>query len=201
MKRVVPAVVAVLVGLIVLLDFLLENPLLDAAGAFLLEGAIIVGASALLLGLVNLLQVHERRIRRRESGWGESVVLLVGAAGALVITLAAWRTPTLDWFYRYLLFPLEASVGALLAFAVVRAAMRLWRWGSVQGMILLIVGLLVLLGSLPGESGPLWVLGVLRNWLLDVPVLAAVRGILLGAALAITATGLRVLLLVDRPYQ
>ena len=201
MKRVVPAVVAVLVGLTVLLDFLLENPLLDAAGAFLLDGAIIVGASALLLGLVNLLQVHERRIRRRERGWGESIVLLAGAVGALVTTLVAWRTPALDWFYRYLLFPLEASVGALLAFAVVRAAMRLWRWGSVQGVILLVVGLVVLLGSLPAETGPLWVLGVLRNWLLGVPVLAAVRGILLGAALAITATGLRVLLLVDRPYQ
>ena len=201
MKRVVPAIVAVLVGLIVLLDFLLENPWLDAAGAFLLDGAIIVGASALLLGLVNLLQVHERRIRRHERGWGDSVVLLVGALVALLTTLVAWRTPALDWFYRYLLLPLEASVGALLAFVVVRVAMRIWRWGSVQGTILLVVGLLVLLGSLPAEGGPLWLLGALRNWILGVPVLAAVRGILLGAALAIVATGLRVLLLVDRPYQ
>lgn len=201
MGRVLSALTAGVVGLVVLFDFFLENPVLDAAGSFLLEGAVVVGAFAVILALLNLLQVHERRIRQREQGWGLSAVILVSALASLVVGLAAWQTPVLAWFYRYWLFPLEASAGALLAFAIVGAAMRVWRLRSREGTVLLVVGLLVLLGSLPTESGLLAALAPLREWIVTVPTLAAVRGILLGVALGIIATGLRVLLLVDRPYD
>jgi hypothetical protein len=201
MRRLLPALAAPLAGLIVLADFLFESPLLDAVGSFLLEGAIILGAFALILGLFNLLQVHERRVRRRERGWGESILILLSALGTLALGLLAWQTPSLDWFYRYVLFPLEASAGALLAFAAARAAMRVWRAGSREGAVLLAAGLLVLLGSLPTETGPLGMLAPVRNWIVAVPVLAAIRGILLGVALGVTATGLRLLLAMDRPYE
>jgi len=201
MRRTLPALAALVAGLIVLLDFFLENPVLDAAGAFLLEGAIVIGAFALLLGLINLLHVHERRIRRREKGWGMSATILLAALGSLVVVLLAWQTPAMAWFYRYLLFPLEASVGALLAFAIVGAAIRMWRLNSLEGLVLMAVGLLVLLGSLPLNVGPLVGLGPVRDWIVAVPTLAAVRGVLLGVALGIVATGLRILLWVDRPYE
>jgi hypothetical protein len=200
MRRVLPALVALLAGLIVLLDYFLENPLLDALGGHLLEGAIILGACALILGLWNLLATHERRIRRREPGWATSAVILVAALGSLVLGIVAWQTPAWTWFYRYLLFPLEASAGALLAFAVANAAVRTWRFGTLEGSLLLLAGLPVLLGSLPlGGDWPAG-LGALRDWIVAVPVLAAVRGILLGVALGIMATGLRVLFWIDRPY-
>ncbi len=201
MRRVLPGLAAIVVGLIVLLDLFLENPLLDALGGLLLEGVVVLGAFALILGLWNLLLVHERRIRKREPGWGTSVVILLAALGSLAVGLMGWHTPLLGWYYRYLLFPLEASVGALLAFAVVGAAVRAWRLGSLEGSVLLVVGLLVLLGTLPPADGPLSRLGPVRDWIVAVPVLAAVRGILLGVALGIVATGLRVLLWIDRPYE
>ena len=201
MGRVVSALTAALVGLTVLADFFVENSLLDAVGSSLLEGAIVIGAFALILAFLNLLLVHERRIRQREQGWGMSVIILLSALGSLLVGLVAWQTPVLTWFYRYLLFPLEASVGALLAFAVVGAALRVWRFGGLEGTVLLVAGLIVLLGSLPSDSGLLAGLAPLRDWIVGVPTLAAVRGILLGVALGIVATGLRVLLLVDRPYD
>ncbi len=201
MRRVVPGLAAIIAGSIVLLDFFLENPLLDALGALLLEGAIVLGAFALILGLWNLLLVHERRIRKREQGWGASVIILLAALGSLAVALIGWHTPLLGWYYRYLLFPLEASVGALLAFAVVGAAMRAWRLGSLEGSVLLVVGLLVLLGTLPPAGGLLGQIGPVRDWIMAAPVLAAIRGILLGVALGIVATGLRVLLWIDRPYE
>jgi hypothetical protein len=43
-------------------------------------------------------------------------------------------------------------------------------------------------------------LPVIKDWVLDVPALAGARGILLGVALGTAATGLRVLLGLDRPY-
>jgi len=200
MRRAVPGLVALAAGAVVLLDFFLENPLLDAVGASLLDGAVILGACALLLGLVNLLMVHERRIRRREPGWATSVVILASALASLTLGLVAWQTPAFAWFYRYLLFPLEASAGALLAFAVAQALVHAWRLGRLEGTLLLVVGLVVLLGSLP-MSGWLERAGAVRDWLVAVPVLAAVRGLLVGVALGAVATGLRLLLWVDRPYE
>ncbi len=200
MRGVLPGLVALLAGLVVLLDLFFDNPLLDALGGRLLEGAIVLGAFALILGLWNLLATHERRIRRREPGWATSVAILLSALGSLALGLVAWQGPAWAWFYRYLLFPLEASAGALLAFAIANAAVRTWRFGTLEGSLLLVAGLPVLLGSLP--LGASWAtgLGSLRDWIVAVPVLAAVRGILLGVGLGIVATGLRVLFWVDRPY-
>jgi hypothetical protein len=43
-------------------------------------------------------------------------------------------------------------------------------------------------------------LPIIKDWILNVPTLAGVRGILLGVALGTIATGLRILLGADRPY-
>ena len=39
-----------------------------------------------------------------------------------------------------------------------------------------------------------------KDWILQVPATAGMRGILLGAGLGAGATGARVLLAIDRPY-
>ncbi len=201
MRRILPALVALLVGSVVLLDYFLENPVLNAAGRFLLEGAIVLAAFALLLGLWNLLLVHERQIRRREPGWPASVVILLSTGASLALGLAGWGSEALTWFYRFVLFPLEASAGALLAFVAVSAAARAWRLSSLEGGVMLAVGAIVLVGTLAPQGAALTALGPLRDWIVSVPAMAAVRGLLLGVALGIMATGLRVLLWIDRPYE
>jgi hypothetical protein len=45
------------------------------------------------------------------------------------------------------------------------------------------------------------ILPELKDWILDVPTLAGVRGILLGVALGALLTGIRLLLGVERPYS
>jgi len=64
--------------------------------------------------------------------------------------------------------------------------------------------LVVLVGTLPwvigSESEIVRMLGELRAWLTQVWAVAGARGILLGVALGAAATGLRVIMGVDRPY-
>jgi hypothetical protein len=87
-----------------------------------------------------------------------------------------------------------------LAFFVVTAAYRAFRVKSFETGLFVIFGILVLLGQVP-VGAMLWdQLPVIRDWVLDVPALAGARGILLGVALGTVATGLRVLLGLDRPY-
>ena len=61
MARILAIVAAVVCGLLVLADFFLVVPVIDALGAALIEGVLILAAFALILGVVNLLGVHARR--------------------------------------------------------------------------------------------------------------------------------------------
>jgi hypothetical protein len=98
------------------------------------------------------------------------------------------------------LFPLEATLFSLLAFFVIAAAYRAFRVKSFETGLFVVFGILVLLGQVP-VGAMLWdQLPVIKDWVLDVPALAGARGILLGVALGTAATGLRVLLGLDRPY-
>ncbi|MCL5039724.1 MAG: hypothetical protein M1299_07900, partial [Firmicutes bacterium] len=80
------------------------------------------------------------------------------------------------------------------------ASFRAFRARNVEATILLLAGVLVLLGRAPvGEliSG-FFPRGA--DWLMNVPNIAGNRAILIGAAIGTVATGLRLLLGIDRGY-
>jgi hypothetical protein len=102
--------------------------------------------------------------------------------------------------FEVVLFPLEATLFSLMAFFVITAAYRTFRVRSFDTALFVTFGILVLLGQVP-IGVRLWdQLPVIKDWVLDVPALAGARGILLGVVLGTMATGLRVLLGIDRPY-
>ena len=72
---------------------------------------------------------------------------------------------------------------------------------SFETGLFVIFGVIVLLGQVPvGAVISNGQLPIIKDWVLDVPALAGARGILLGVALGTVATGLRVLVGIDRPY-
>jgi hypothetical protein len=91
-----------------------------------------------------------------------------------------------------------AVLAVVLVYGAARLLSRRPKWYTV---LFLVTVLVVLLGSVPiffiGEVTPL---SALRNWLSQVPAIAGARGLLLGIALGTVATGLRILIGVDRPY-
>jgi len=168
----------------------------DATMFFLQITAITLGV-AVLIGLLNLYNVHIRRVVTRGRGLGYSIVLLVAASLVLIL----WLTGQ-DASNRALLetvqVALESALGGLVFFALVYGAYRLMRRGvTVSGIVFTIVLLIVLLGALPGQRGDTVITSV-RAWLLSVPVSAGERGLLLGIALATVVTGVRVLAGQDR---
>ena len=201
-RRAVATVVAMSVGLLVFADFFITADSVDALGLYLVRTASIVAAFALLLGMFNVLTVHLGKIYSGDKGWVYSMILL----GAMFFTLGlGFLTggPTSAWvqdLFEAVLFPLEATLFSLLAFFVVTAAYRAFRVKSFETGLFVVFGILVLLGQVP-IGAMLWdQLPVIKDWVLDVPALAGARGILLGVALGAAATGLRVLLGLDRPY-
>jgi hypothetical protein len=85
---------------------------------------------------------------------------------------------------------------------LVLAGVRLLRRRSDSlSVFFLVTAVLVLLGTTPFFGFEIPGLEEFHRWIIQVPALAGARGILLGIALGSVATGLRVLLGSDRPYE
>jgi hypothetical protein len=204
--KVLSTIMAVGAGAIVLVGYFVNVPLLVEMRQLLLQWAMLLGAGALFLGLFNLVSVHWTKLGMQESGWLYSAALILFFL--LTLVLGLFFGPDSDvllMIFNYVQVPVEASLMALLAVMLVVAGVRLVaRQRDTASFVFVAVALLVLLGTAPwlvmGDSFIAQWLANVRAWLTQVWAVAGARGILLGVALGVIATGLRVLLASDRPY-
>ncbi len=197
MKRSVLTAIAISVGALVLVDRFVTNIYLDALGLFFLDTAIILGAFALLLGFFNVLGSHIQRIRTRQAAWPYSIILILFAFFVLAIGLTGPASPLSQEVFNAVQYPLQAAIASLLIFFVASAAFRSLRMRNFESFILVGVALIVLLGQVPLINE----LTAIKDWILTVPAMAGIRGLILGVALGTVVTGLRVLIGIDRPYS
>jgi len=204
-KKILPianAVIATIAGILVLLGYFFPT-IFSGIQSTLVGWAIILAAFGLLLGIFNLALVHWKKITGKAPGNVYSLVLLVSLFLTIILVAISGPTGGLSlWIFNAFQVPVEVSLLALLAIILIYAAARLLarrpRWNTI---LFLATVLLVLLGSAPllfiGEIAPLQ---AVREWLTQVPGMAGARGLLIGVALGTVATGLRILMGVDRPY-
>lgn len=200
--------VAIGVGLIVLAGYFM--PSLVDIRFFLLRTGLVLAAVALLVGIINLLGVHIRKFSADSSTSGYSLILVL----SLLITLGIGildmvQTYLLgkpnfamtNWVFRFIQLPIETSLMAVTAVSLVYAAAHVLRQRlDISSITFFFVILIVLLSSFAIRSNSLVFLQSIRNWILRIPALAGARGLLLGIALGTIATGLRILMGIDRPY-
>jgi hypothetical protein len=202
--RYLPMAVGIGAGGVVLASFFLKNPLLDSLSGSLTGWVTLLVAFGLFLGIWNLVRRHGYRVRDRGRDWPHSLIVLAGLVAMLAVGF--WpgsvgpNDAAVSWGYRYVYAPLNATVFSLLAFFVASAAYRTFRLRTRESAVLLVMGVVVLLGQVP-IGFQIWPdLPLVKGWLMDVPVAAGVRGIILGVALGTVTAGLRILLGQDRPY-
>ncbi len=123
-----------------------------------------------------------------------------------------YNTPAsaFGWQYEFMFKPLQATMFSLLCFYVASAAYRAFRAKNVQAVLLLVTASIILLGQtiagywLTGwipESSPLAPFKIknLVEWV-AVFLTAGSRAIMIGIALGVASTSLRVLLGIDRSH-
>ena len=140
-----------------------------------LQIALVTTGLALLIGVLNLLNVHIRRVLGRQRGALYSLVLLI----SFLLVIALWLLGE-DDANRVLVQDaqrsVEAALAALLVFALVYGAYRLMRQRVTWAAVLFTAALLiVLVGALPIEG--LGILAGVRDWMLQVPASAGARGL------------------------
>jgi hypothetical protein len=211
LHRLIITVITLSTGLIILLSFVFDNEMLLGLRAVFVEWTVIVLAFAIILGVLNVLRVHAQRIQKGQ-GAGYSIILVLAFLAVFVPGILAADNPeglvgptgaVVDFAYRYVQRPLQATLFSLMAFFVATAAWRAFRVRSAASLVMLIAAVLVLLGSIKfGLDSKRWELVTqTRNWVMHVPAMAGARGILIGIALGTVVTGLRLLLGMDRPYS
>ncbi len=152
------------------------------------------GVAALLLGALNLIRVHVRRIQQGAASWIHSLALvtMMGIViGGGLANPEGVRSALVVWILDHVIFPGQATLFALLVFFMAAAGYRLLRIGRPGGAWMLAGTVLVLLTQAP-FADELWpsLLRTFTLWLVDEPVMAAARGALLGASVALLVAGL-----------
>lgn len=198
MKRSTLTVLVVVVGLLLLADFLVVNEGLGELVSLVLEAVILVAAGAALAGAVALGMRRVRDLRRRR-GDPVGALLLLGGLGAML--LAGLRPgsdgaadPVVGWMVVALLVPIGATLFALLFVTTLAAARRSLAAGGRETTVMLAAAAVAVLLLLP-LSGPAgdWLAGV-AGWSLAVPIGAVFRGLLIGVAILTALVAARTLL-------
>ena len=196
MRRSLPAALVVIVGLLLLLDFLVVNPTLGAVSGAIVEVVVILFAAAAVLGAILLATRHGRALTLPGEDRIGSALVLVGMAIVLVPGLLATdgaAAPAVRWVVAALMVPIGASLLALVAVFLIPAARRGMRLRPRETSVILVAAcvVLVLLAPLGGGVGTAF--GDAATWLLDVPLRAVFAGLLIGVSLAAAVAATRFL--------
>jgi hypothetical protein len=210
-KREVPLFITAAIGLFMILSFFVPHQAVSVPADFLQQSAVILVAFGYVLGGANALKVNIDGIYRRQPGWIYKLVLVLSLLVTLIVGLAEgrnWQDPgsASIWIYDHLYAPMNATMFSLLAFFIASAAFRAFRIRTLEAGLLAVAALIVMMGRVPignylTAGLPHWAqIGVVQQWIMDNPQNAAKRAILMGAAMGVMATGLRVILGIERAY-
>ena len=174
-----------------------------------LDLAVALLGVTVLIGIVNLVSVHVVKMQKGDGEFYSFVLVL-----SLVITLMVGGYDLMHtyflgeaglqgtlWIFNYVQLPIEMSLMALLAVSLTYAMVRLLKSKvTITKAVFTGVVFFVFLGMIPFVVSTFGILADFRMWVIQVLSLGGARGILLGVALGVIATGLRLLIGGDRPY-
>ncbi len=228
MKRLIPLWITAIAGLVLIISYFI--PPAQEWGEDTAIWFDVLAGIAFILGGGNILKIHLKKISDRVPGWGYSVILLAAFLLTLYVGLGkigvhpnplyptyAWSgyyrqngTP-FWWLYEYAFKPLTASMFAMLAFYIASAAFRAFRAKNTEAVLLLGTAFIILLGrTFAGVWMTSWIpddsafsglkIENLTVYIMQVFNTAGNRAIMIGIALGIASTSLKVIMGVDRSW-
>jgi hypothetical protein len=197
-----PLIIAVGFGLVTLVGLLFAS-LLPEVASILTGWAAFIAAAALLFGVLNLLVIHLQRFIRGRNFFSLALIL------SMVITIVVGYMDRsiselngLNTIFQYVLQPLEAALGSLLAFFLLFAGFRLLQRQQ-SGWSVLFIGavILFLMAAAPMPAAFSGLFSWVQDYIAPLFVHAGVRAILIGVALGTITLALRLLVGIERPYS
>jgi len=139
---------------------------------------VVVGAYAIGLGVISLLQLHVRKVVRTAPGWGNSAALIISFLGMTVFGLLNEYAPhsllfhgrlfsqgirvtnssVFDFLFTGGIANFGSAIFSMIAFFIASAAYRAFRVRSLESSLLMTAALIIMLGSVGFGT-------ILTNWL------------------------------------
>lgn len=208
-KRLLPVLIGGVAGVFILADLLLPNQAgLRLVSAELLRWVTVIAAFAILVGVINVVTQHLRRVIQRDQRWLYSIALIIGVLIPPALALYEYlvnaqidvtTTAVFQDMIRWVYTPLSVSILALLTFFAVTASIRAIGSGNRQAIVLIVVALVMLVVQIP-LFADMPLLGESVAWVQQYVALAGLRGLVFGAAIGAIVASTRILLGLDRPY-
>lgn len=216
-KRTLPILICAVTGVLFAVQYYVPHPGSERLLTTVNDWLLVIGGFAAFLGIGNLFLQHGRRIRRQEAGWGYSIVMFAGFLSQIIPGIldcgktnneATGALTGFGWAFFHVYVPLDTTMFAMLGFFVASAAFRTFRARSFDATLLLTAAVIIMFGRVPlGEylwnlavRHPDWQIGSIAEWVMKCPNLAAQRGIMMGIALGIMATSLKMIFGIERSY-
>ncbi len=225
MKRTIPLFITAIAGIILIVSYFI--PPAQGWGEEVAVWFDILAAIAFILGGGNLLKTQLQKVSDKRPGWGFAGVTVIAFLATLTVGLLKLGVPPSPqyphhawsgefnaegsafwWFYEYAFKPLTSTVFAMLAFYVASAAFRAFRAKNIEALLLLGTAFIILLGrtyagvwlteSLPEES-PFRIENIAET-IRTLFTTTGTRAIMIGVALGIASTSLKIILGIDRSY-
>ncbi|HLF06425.1 MAG TPA: hypothetical protein VI893_04525 [Thermoplasmata archaeon] len=205
MKREVPLLISMVAGIFVLIGFFVPHPAIKTTYDDLQQWVIIVVAFTYVLGVANVLRINWTQVSRREKDWPFKIALIAGMLATIAIGLSEGSHYLDDgskftWIYNTFYSSMSATMFSLLAFFIASAAFRAFRIRTMEALLLSLAAFILMLGRVPIGNVIHPALPEVAEWLMEIPQNAAKRGILMGAALGVMATGFRIILGIEKTY-
>ena len=218
MRREIPLLITGFVGAIYIVTYFI--PALQFVETVSTDWILIIQAFAIWLGALNLMKINLIKLTSGKSGWFMALLVVLsflfmsGVGFAPLIrgeTFLADRNYMADgsvfyWMYNATYVPLNATMFALLAFFVASASYRAFRARNREATLLLVAACLLMLGRVPlGDNLTAflpegWQLSAWADVIMNYFQLAGQRAIMIGIALGIVSTSLRLVLGIERSH-
>ena len=218
MKREIPLIITTVAGLVFAISYFIPHfPFGDAENIFG-DWISIVQAFAIWLGMLNLAYVCWVKVQRKSDGWPYALITIISmlimlVVGFITVTNAIHGDTShraagtgFKWMYDVIYTPLTSTMFSMLAFFVASASYRAFRARSFEASLLLITGFLVMAGRVPLFDPllqPIWnypFFSSFSEWIMSYANAAGQRAIMIGIALGIMSSSLRIILGIERSH-
>ena len=220
MKREVPIIITTIAGLVFAVSYFIPHMPFGNAEAIFGDWVTIVQSFAVWLGVLSLTHISLQSISRRREGWQYAIITLValyavvgfglydGFSGLQATTKYGYNDAgtTFNWFYRFLYDPLSSTMFSILAFFVASASYRAFRARNLEATMLLVAAFFVMGGRVPlldlaiSPFTDRTLFSDFADWIMSYPNTAGQRAIMIGIALGIMSSSLRVILGIERSH-
>jgi hypothetical protein len=205
LKKQIPLAIAFIFGILLFVQYFVPSRFSEDAYTLYLDWVIVIGIFGSVLAYYSILRLHIMKVAKMAKDWPFSLITLSAIAAMIIAASIEGQhaNSTFDNMYNYMLVSIEATIFSMLAFYIASAAYRSFRARSMQATALLVAAVIVMLGRIPfGQY--IGIGGVnlvdLANWILDVPNMAAKRGIFLGIGMGMLLLALKLVLGIERSY-